>query len=496
MKNIKLIAMTAAMGMVFAACEPTLIDGPEPFAPVEATVLANGITYQQFADEACTQPDDAGNFLKYNSTAGVVQVFQEGNNSPLYTGAGGVVKIPVKRGQEPSANLVFRLINGDGTFTEAVKTVACTPPTELSPEMLILASDYGQKVWKYAPGVLKEGDNYYGPYGNAGYTESGAGFNAPAAIDGQWWGVKDGDALTGQLSHAGGTATGDESNKAYMVFSEDGVVTTYDSTGVVIRSGKFEVKDYDPSRSSGWGIGKLTTSEPALLFPWKINGDGTPVTEYDIMYLTPQHMNLTHVPAGTGGWSEITYWRFIAASPDPLTIAGTWTYATGVLKEGDNYYGPYGNAGYTESGAGFNAPAAIDGQWWGVKDGDALADQLAHAGGSATGDESNDAYMVFEGNTVNTYAPDGTKIRGGDYEIVMNNFADGAGRGAKGWELGKLTTSEPALLFPWKINGGGTPVTEFDIMYFTSEHMTLTHVPEGTAGWSEITYWQFVRKTE
>ena len=145
--------------------------------------------------------------------------------------------------------------------------------------------------------------------------------------EGEW--VKDGDALTGQLSHAGGTATGDESNKAYMVFSEDGVVTTYDSTGVVIRSGKFEVKDYDPSRSSGWGIGKLTTSEPALLFPWKINGDGTPVTEYDIMYLTPQHMNLTHVPAGTGGWSEITYWRFIAASPDPLTIAGTWTYATG-----------------------------------------------------------------------------------------------------------------------------------------------------------------------
>jgi len=52
MKKIKLIAMTAAMGMVFAACEPTLIDGPDPFATVDATVLANGITYQQFADEA------------------------------------------------------------------------------------------------------------------------------------------------------------------------------------------------------------------------------------------------------------------------------------------------------------------------------------------------------------------------------------------------------------------------------------------------------------
>ena len=296
--------------MVFAACEPTLIDGPEPFAPVEATVLANGITYQQFADEACTQPDDAGNFLKYNSTAGVVQVFQEGNNSPLYTGAGGVVKIPVKRGQEPSANLVFRLINGDGTFTEAVKTVACTPPTELSPEMLILVSDNGKKVWK-------------------------------------------------------------------------------------------------------WPLDR-------------------------------------HV---------------------------------------------YGNAGMTGTGANFNAPGVVDGMWWGCESADALMDQLAHSGGTAYGDEAEGAYMVFEGNTVNTYAPDGTKVRGGTWEAIMNNFADGAGRGAAGWELGKLNTSEPALLFPWSINEGGVAVTSYDIMYFDANNITLVYTKGGSAGdWGEISHWSFVRK--
>ena len=463
--------------MVFAACEPTLIDGPEPFAPVEATVLANGITYQQFADEACTQPDDAGNFLKYNSAAGVVQVFQEGNDSPLYTGAGGVVKIPVKRGQEPSANLVFRLINGDGTFTETVKTFACTPPTELSPEMLILASDYGQKVWKWAPANV---------YGNAGHTGTGANFNAPGVVDGMWWGCESADALMDQLAHSGGTAYGDEANGAYMVFSEDGVVTSYKPTGEVIRSGKFEVKNYDPSRASGWELGKLTTSEPALLFPWKVNGDGTPVTEYDIMYFTPQAMTLVHTGGqAAGGWGEITHWSFIGGSPDPLTIEGAWTYGAN----------GYGNGGHGGSGAAFNAPGVVDGNWWGVATGDELADQIAHAGGTATGDEASDAYMVFEGNTVTTYAPDGTKVRGGEWTAVMNDYASGAGRGAAGWELGKLTTSEPAILFPWMINGGGTPVTEFDIMYFDANNMTLVYTAgQASGGWGEITHWVFVRK--
>lgn len=463
--------------MVFAACEPTLIDGPEPFAPVEATVLANGITYQQFADEACTQPDDAGNFLKYNSAAGVVQVFQEGNNSPLYTGAGGVVKIPVKRGQEPSANLVFRLINADGTFTETVKTFACTPPTELSPELLILASDYGQKVWKWAATSV---------YGNAGHTGAGDAFNAPGAVDGKWWGCETADALVDQLAHSGGTAYGDEANGAYMVFSEDGVVTSYKPTGEVIRSGKFEVKNYDPSRASGWELGKLTTSEPALLFPWKVNGDGTPVTEYDIMYFTPQAMTLVHTGGqAAGGWGEITHWSFIGGSPDPLTIEGTWTYGAN----------GYGNGGHGGSGAAFNAPGVVDGNWWGVATGDELADQLAHAGGTATGDEASDAYMVFEGNTVTTYAPDGTKVRGGEWTAVMNDYASGAGRGAAGWELGKLTTSEPAILFPWMVNGGGTPVTEFDIMYFDANNMTLVYTAgQASGGWGEITHWVFVRK--
>lgn len=468
--------MTVAMGMAFSACEPTLIDGPDPFASVDATVLANGITYTQYADEACTQPDQAGNFLKFNCTSGVVQIFLEGNPSPLFTGAGGVVKIPTKRGQEPTANLIFRIVNADATYTEATKTVSVTPPTELAPEMLLLVGDNGKKVWKYAHST---------PYGNAGNSGNGPGYDT-GAVDGQWWGVSCADSLATQLAHSGGVAYGDESNNAFMVFTEDGIVNTYDPTGKLIRGGKFEVKNYDPSRASGWEIGKLVTPDPALLFPWSINEGGKAVTEYDLMHLSAQQMTLVYTKGnGSGSWGEISYWKFIAGSPDPLTMEGTWTYAAN----------GYGNGGHTGGGANFNGPGVVDGNWWGIGSGDELVDQVQHAGGAPTGDESAGAYMVFEGNTVTTYGPDGTKVRGGTWEAVMNDFVDGAGRGAVGWELGKLTTSEPALLFPWVINGGGTPVTEYDIMYYDANNMTLVYTNgQGAGGWGEITHWVFTRK--
>lgn len=482
MKNIKFIAMIGAMGLALAACEPTLIDGPEPYAPVESTVLADGITYTQYADKECTQLDPNGNFLKFSSAAGVVQVMVEGTTNVIFTGAGGVVKLPAKRGQEPQITLVFRVANADGTFTEAAKTFGCTPPTELTPEMLLLVSDNGKKVWKYSTTAADV-------WGNGGHTGNGAGFDAPGAVDGWWWGVTSNEVFADQVASIvpGGTAQGDEDLGAYMVFTEDGIVTTYSPTGNVVRSGSFEVKNYDPSRSSGWEIGKLSTPEPATLFPWEVGGSGA-VKEFDIMYLSPQDMTLVYTNGqASGGWGTITHWCFVAGSPDPLTMEGTWTYAA---------EGAYGNGGHAGSGAPFNAPGANDGSyWWSVANPDELAGQLDHAGGAATGDESSQAYMVFEGNTVTTYSPDGTKIRGGEWSAVMNDYASGAGRGAAGWELGKLTTSEPALLFPWMINGAGTPVTEFDIMYFDAYNMTLVYTGESAAGgWGEITHWTFVRK--
>lgn len=482
MKKIFYLAMTAAMGMAFAACEPALIDGPEPFATVDASTLESGVTYAQYADEACTQADAAGNYLKYNSAAGIVQVYLEGGDSPLTTGAAGVVKIPVKRGQEPNATLVFSLANADGSMTSFSKTVACTPPTALSPELLILCSDNGQKAWKFSrtPSMA---------YGNGGHTGSGAGFDN-GGVDGCWWGVENAEALADQSQHSGDGQTDKEADSnAFMVFTEDGVVTSYTSAGEAIRGGKFEVKNYDPSRASGWELGKLVTSEAATLFPWSINEGGKAVTEFDIMYMTPQLLTLVYTKGNAaGGWGEITHWQFVAATPDPLTLEGKWGWSSTAANV-------WGNGGHTGSGAAFNAPGVVDGNWWGVATAEELAGQMDHSGDGNTGDADSNAYMVFEGNTVATYAADGSKIRGGNYEVTMNDLVNGAGRGAAGWEIGKLVTDQPAILFPWSINEGGVAAPEFDIMYFDANNMTLVYTKGNAAGgWGEITHWCFERK--
>ena len=296
--------MIGAMGMAFAACEPTLIDGPEPYAPVESTYLANGITYTQYADEACTQPDENGNFVKFGSAAGIVQVMVEGTTAVIYTGAGGVFKLPAKRGQEPQMNMTFRVVNADGTFTEATLTFKCTPPTELAPEILLLASDYGKKVWKYS--VLQEL-----AWGEAGHAGEGSEFDAPGEVGGWWWGYAP-EKLASKTDYTGGQVYGDQAAGAYMVFEEDGTVTTYSPTGEKVRGGTYKVDKYDPERTTGWELGKLKTSEAATLFPWSIcDGYTGPVTEFDIMHLSAQDMTLVFTNGVTpGDWDRITYWTF------------------------------------------------------------------------------------------------------------------------------------------------------------------------------------------
>ena len=112
MKKILFFGMICAMGLSFAACEPQLIDGPDAYATVDEAALAEAITYTQYADKELTQPDPAGNFVKYNSSVGVVQVFSMTGASPLVTGAGGTFKLPVKRGHVGNISMRFRLWYG------------------------------------------------------------------------------------------------------------------------------------------------------------------------------------------------------------------------------------------------------------------------------------------------------------------------------------------------------------------------------------------------
>ncbi len=476
------------MGLSFASCEPQLIDGPDAYASVDEAILAEGITYTQYSDKECTQLDPAGNFVKYSSAAGVVQVFSMTGQSPLITAAGGTFKLPVKRGHVGNISMRFRLQNADGTFTEATKEFTCTPPSALTREQILLSGDYGQKVWMY--------DQTFAPWGNAGYLEGeGAMFDVINGWDSWWWGVEDNETFVDQV--AGGIADkvyGDEDMSAYMVFDEDMLVQTFKSDGTLIRKGGYTLENYDPTRASGWELGKLTTSEPAILFPWDVDGSGS-VKEFDVMYLTPQNMTLAYVPAGAGDWDTITYWRFVSGTPDMYTLEGKWTYG---VELNSRYSFVYGGAPKEGEGFGYNVLTGdLPGFSWGYAP-SRLAEksELYADKGQVFGDAAEGAYMVFNEDWVTSYSPAGEKVREATWSIQMNDPTVKGRRGDNGIELGTLTTTGAGLLFPWTYQEPGVPVTEYKILYYDSNNIVLYKEGPEDPEFDNMTMWVFSRVKE
>ena len=311
MKKITYLAMAVAAGAFFAACQPTLIDGPDPCEPVTAEAINAGFSYAQFADEACTIPQADGNYIKYESKAGVVQFYtidaKSGAEKILATGAGGVMKVLPKRGQSPEQTIKGRMINQDGSLTLFEQTFTVFVPGELPEELQILLGD-GVKSWTWHCDSTAN----ISCWGNAGFTQSGAGFTA-TNVDGKWWGVKSPEELAtpDQIKHSSsGTPTGEEATGAYMTFNEDGELIKYAPDGTELHKGTYSVSNWDANRGSGWELGKLNTSAASILFPFAINKNGLAPEVFDIMYLDKNYMTLTYVPEGTGGWSEITFWMF------------------------------------------------------------------------------------------------------------------------------------------------------------------------------------------
>ena len=471
--------MAAVAGLAFASCKPTLIEGPDPYASVSASELEGAMSFIQYSDAAYTTQAADGNYITYNTNPSkVVQFYNYKSDGVtenlLATGATGSFVLKPKRGGSPSQTVYGRVVNADGSITEFSHTFNVFVPGDLDPELKLLLGESGKKSWTWnCEGVTC--------WGNAGNTGNGAAFTG-TVVDGQWWGVETAEGLMDQLDHAGGSATGAEDSNAYMTFDEDGNITAYKSTGDVIYSSTFELKDYDASRASGWEIAKLVTKDPAVLFPFSINEGGKSVTEFDVMYLDKNYMTLVYTKGNAAGsWGEITYWRFLNKDDYEGALNGGssrkwgWKYADAPV---------WGNAGNSGNGAGFTA-GVVDGQWWGATP-EELLGQNAHSGGVTTGDESYDAYMVFDtdGN-VNCYNADGGKIRGGSYELDM--YSDGRNAG---WELGKLKTQN--ILFPFSINEGGVVAPEFDVMYMDGANMTLVYTKGNAAGsWGEITWWKF-----
>ena len=151
-------------------------------------------------------------------------------------------------------------------------------------------------------------------WGNMGYC-GGSGEEVGTSGLGQWWGVSSEEDFAGQNQHYVGEFLGDSNMNAYMVFSTDGKITSYNVSNEVIRQGTFQLEDID---NNNWKIANLHTTSGSILWPfqinWKINNSDPYPTTFDVVYLTNSKLCLVYPDngnfSGLGNWGEATFWHF------------------------------------------------------------------------------------------------------------------------------------------------------------------------------------------
>ena len=511
-----------AGAFTLTACDPAQESVDNNTVMASSEQLINGVSFIQYADAEMTSPAEDGNYIAYTTNPGrQVQIYNlraDGSMNLLASGASGSFTLRPTRGSNPVQTIYVRHLNSDGSMTVSETTLTVYVKQDLDPEIKFLASnDYGKKTWKWDTSITGT------VWGNMGYC-GGKGSEVGISGNGQWWGVSanddpDGAGFNQQLQHSeGGVNHGDGDLDAYMVIDEDGLITSYDKDGNVVRSGSYEVLNYDPSDPEAWKIGDLKTD--AILWPWVINSGAKKPSEcgwgtgaYEIVYLTADKMTLVY-PGGNadtgeanalGGWGEATYWHFSSNTDLTGMLAGydtagkAWTWDTSVTGT------VWGNMGYC-GGSGADVGISGNGQWWGVSanddpDGAGFNQQLQHSEGEVNhGDGDLDAYMtITPSGMVTSYAADGSVVRSGSYEF---NAIEG-----DEWKIGELKTD--AILWPWVINSGAKKPSEcgwgngaYEVVYLSGSQMTLVY-PGGNAdtgeantlgGWGEATYWHFKAK--
>ena len=511
-KSILLIAV--ALGML-TACNPIKDDGSMDIDNFTSANLLDGATFSQYADEACTEAKADGNWIKYSvpkaSSLYIYYLKADGSEFKLASGqSAGVFNFQPARGSDPNQTVYFKYINADLEETVASKDFTVEVAGELNPEIRLLASnDYGKKTWKWDPTVANTGGVVWGNMGYCG----GAGADVGLAGNGQWWGVVaeseteagSGNGFLQQLQHTEDGAYHGDGNVdlSCMVFTEDGIVTSYDADGGVIRSDAYAVEGYDPNGE--WKVGDLVTK--GILWPYEINSGGNIPGRYEICYLTADKMTLVYPDGGDfgglGGWGEATFWHFASNTDLSGMAAGyeggkDWTWDSGVDADG-NALVVWGNMGYC-GGAGSAVGLNHEGQWWGVVaeteteagSGNGFMQQLQHTNdGAAHGDESMDAFMTLNvDGTIVRHAGDGSVINSGTYELVPVEGNE--------WKVADLNTTAGTILWPYEINSGGNMPTTFEVCYLTGSKMCLVY-PDGgdfgsLGGWGEASFWHFKAK--
>jgi len=478
-KSILLFAV--ALG-ILTSCDPIKDEKDFDVTNLTAEQLLNGATFSQYADQACTEPQADGNWIKYNiPNASSVFIFYkkaDGSEFKLASGtAGGVFNFVPSRGSDPNQTVYFRYVNQNNEEVVASKEFTVQVAGELEMPIRFLASnDYGKKTWKWDPSITGA------VWGNMGYLP-GDGKSVGTTGNGQWWGVTTSEEFNGQLQHTeDNTNHGDGDLAAYMVFTEDGLLKAYDATGSVIREDSYAVEGWDPAGE--WKVGDLVTK--AILWPYEINSGGNIPGKYEIVYLTSDKMTLVYPDGGSqGGWGEASFWHFCSNSDILGMAAGyesgkSWTWdpsITGAV---------WGNMGY-QPGDGASVGTSGNGQWWGVTTSEEFNGQLQHTEDNTNhGDGDLNAYMTFGTDGIlKAYNAAGEVIRSSAYEFVPVDNSD--------WKIADLKTT--SILWPYEINSGGNIPGTYEVVYMTGDKMTLVYPDGGSqGGWGEASFWHFMAK--
>lgn len=197
----------------------------------------------------------------------------------------------------------------DPTVEEEGSIAASMTEAQLEQAATLMQTVEGQNKFTYAtnPSTTVQ---ILDPSGNILTTGTSGSFDlTPGGEESQTlWTCAPAD-LTGQLEGLKVPATGEETPDAYMTFILSGKKIVKNTGSQTINEGTFS---FDMTASDSWEIGKLYTSEGAILFPYMINGNGYKPTEFDIMLLNDKNLVLTYAASGTAQWGEATFWAFKA----------------------------------------------------------------------------------------------------------------------------------------------------------------------------------------
>lgn len=257
------------------------------------------------------EPYNEGHYLTYSLGDAVgsytLNVTCTDGTAVVYDNETKIYKVKVPRGKTEEKTLRFTLFNANGINATAERTLTMTNNDPLTQDQILMAGS-GSKTWTWDKSVGSEGSYW----GNMGYC-GGAGSDVALKAEGQWWGISLSDNDIKEYTEDG-ELHGDESPDATMVLDQNGNVKCYNDKGVEIRTGSYEITDYDASNPKAWRVGYFETTPGAILLPYEMNSGGNMPTKFDLVYLSDSKFCLVYPKGGDfnslGNWGEATFWHF------------------------------------------------------------------------------------------------------------------------------------------------------------------------------------------